>query len=206
MHGTVSRVGSVALVTLGFAVAAGAALAQTPGMAGNQSGSGYGPGYGMMYGAGAGYGFGPGMIGGAPGFGPGMMQGWGGGRGGWGPGGIQNRLDAVKAELKITAAETAAWNTYEAAITSAHKAFWNGMQPLWQSGGNGAWTPDQRFQRMDQMVGLMRQRYQQEKQAADALVSHLTPYQQGQAQEILPGLAGWGTGRGCGVPWGGPGA
>lgn len=98
---------------------------------------GYGPGSGNCfygeYGQGAmGYGgwgphmgFGPGLRGGyySGGMGPGMMGYGGGPRGGFGPGaargwggpasGIDARLAAIKAELKITADQESAWQIYE---------------------------------------------------------------------------------------------
>ncbi|MDE1907052.1 MAG: Spy/CpxP family protein refolding chaperone [Rhodospirillales bacterium] len=178
-------VGLAAVV--GFAVIANVAAAQM----------GSGPGGGSYGGA---------MMNNYPAMGPGMMQGWGGNGQevpGAGPGvSIQNRLDALKTELNITAAEADAWNSYVSAVTAARNNAWSGMQPFWQSAGNGAWNPDQRFAAMDKMVALMKQNYDQEKQAADTLMPHLTPFQQGQAKEILPGKAAWGP-RGM---WGGMGS
>ncbi len=166
----------------------------------------------------AGYGYGPGMMGGGWGAGPGMMQGWNGKAGagmmgGWGGSGpgfghwggpavpIADRLAALKDELNITAGETDAWNTYAAAVTTADKSFVDGMKALWQPPASGAMTPDQRFDAMNKMVALMKQGYDQKKAAADALMPHLTPYQQGQASEVLPGLAA--RHRGCGMMNGG---
>lgn len=160
-----------------------------------------------------GYGYGPGMMGGGWGGGPGVMPGWGGKPGSgmmgswggpgsgpshWGGPAISSadRLAALKDELNISAGETDAWNTYAAAVTAADKSFADGAGSLWHAPASGAMTPDQRFDAMNKMVALMKQSYDQKKAAADALMPHLTQFQQGQASELLPGLAtrrgGWG--------------
>jgi hypothetical protein len=95
----------------------------------------------------------------------------------------------LKDELKITADEADAWNTYATAVTAAEREARTGMKSLWQATANGPMTPDQRFDAMSKKVALMKQNYDEKKAAADAFVKHLTPYQQGQASEILPGLA-----------------
>ncbi len=176
---SISRKAASIVAMLGLTAFAGVAEAQIVGSSGGGAGQGYG--YGMMYGY--------------PGAGPGIMEGWGGNSHGapWGGRGysIQNRLDALKTELNITASEADAWNNYASAVTSARKDAWSGMRSIWRSSGGGAWDQDQRFAAMDQMVALMKLGYEQEKKAAAALMPHLTPYQQGQAKEILPGLGGW---------------
>jgi hypothetical protein len=96
-----------------------------------------------------------------------------------------------------------AWNTYTAAVTAAHDKLWDGMKSVWQPAASGAMTSDQRFDAMNKMIALMRQSYDQNKDAAAALMPHLTPYQQGQASEILPGLAAPRGGHGYGPMWGG---
>ena len=199
--------GFAAFVVIGLAFAGmtPAALAQASGTAAStptaqpDEPQGYGYGSSMM---GGGWGGGPGMMpgwGGKPG--SGMMDGWGGpgaGPGHWGGPAVSiaDRLAALKDELNITAGETDAWNTYAAAVTAADKSFADGMKSLWHPPASGAVTPDQRFDTMTKMVALMKQAYDQKKAAADALMTHLTQYQQGQASEILPGLAtrrgGWG--------------
>jgi hypothetical protein len=202
MNRILRGVGGGAVAALGFAAMATMALAQMPeGPPSNDAGqqtSGYG--YQMMEGY-------PGP-GGYPGMGPGMMGGWGGGQGPgarWSGEGfpVAGRLAGLKNELNITAGEADAWNTYAAAVTAAHGQLRDGIRALWQSAANGEAMPDQRFAAMDKMVALMKQGYEQEKKAADALMPHLTPYQQGQAKETLPGLAAWGPGSACGPMWGG---
>lgn len=117
-----TRIAAVALAGTALAVA-GSTFAHPggPGM-----GYGAGPGYGMGYGMGPGYGMGYGM---GPGYGmhhgpgPGMWQGMGPGRWlGMGPQGPMTpdaagaRLDALKAELKITPAQETAWQAYAGVI------------------------------------------------------------------------------------------
>ena len=153
---------------------------------------------------------------GPAGYGPGMMDGGMMG-GGWcekpGPGdrgepavSIADRLAALKDEMNITAGENDDWNTYAAAVTAADKGFADGASSLWHPPAGGAMTTDERFDAMTKMVALMKQAYDQKKAAADALLPHLTQYQQGQASEILPGLAtrrgGWGM-KGGGMMGGG---
>jgi hypothetical protein len=116
---------------------------------------------------------------------------------------IADRLARLKSQLNITAKETDAWNTYAAAVTATDSRFRDGMKALWKPAANGAMTPDQRFDAMSKMVALMKRSYDQKKAAANALLPHLTPYQQGQASEILPGLATWRDGRGWGPMEGG---
>ncbi|MBB5373118.1 Spy/CpxP family protein refolding chaperone [Acidocella aromatica] len=192
-----------------------AALAQASGTAASpptaqpEEPAGYGYGPGMMGGS---WGDGLGMMGGGmmPGWGgkpwPGMMGGWGGpgtGPGHWGGPAVSiaDRLAALKDELNITAGETDAWNTYAAAVTAADQSFADGVKSLWHPPASGAVTPDQRFDTMTKMVALMKQGYDQKKAAADALMPHLTQYQQGQASEILPGLATRHGGRGMMGGW-----
>jgi hypothetical protein len=164
MSETSRRLGALGAAVLGVAGIATVALAQTPDAAA------------------------PGCR---HGMGPGMMGGFGGPDGRWGGShvSIADRLPALKDELKITADETDAWNTYAAAVTAAEREARTRMKSLWQAPANGPMTPDQRFDAMSKKVALMKQNYDQKKAAADALLKHLTPYQQGQASEILPGLA-----------------
>jgi hypothetical protein len=65
---------------------------------------------------------------------------------------------------------------------------------------------------MSQMIALRKQNFDDQKAAADALLTKLTPYQSGQASVILPGLAqgggfqgGYGNAMGFGGYGMGPG-
>lgn len=92
-------------------------------------GGGWGPGYGMGQGMGPGMGYGMGYgmgHGMGPGMGPGMGRGMGPGMGpgmgrGMGPADMTAaataRTSQLKADLKITQAQEAAWKAYETAVT-----------------------------------------------------------------------------------------
>jgi hypothetical protein len=194
MNKTSHRLGGLGIALLGVAGIATVALAQTPNAAPPESAGqvDQSTGPGMMGGY---YGMGPGMMGG---IGTGMMGRPGGPDGRWGGPkvSIADQLATLKDDLKITADETDAWNTYVAAVTAAEQGRVAGMRSLWQPTANRPMTPDERFDAMSKMVVLMKQNYEQKKAAADALLTHLTPYQQGQASEILPGLATRRGGRG----------
>jgi hypothetical protein len=204
--------GAAALVLTGFAAAS---LAQTPapGSAattdqGSSYGSGmmngYGPGYGAGMMGGPGGGFGQGMMGGAgPGYGPGMMNGFGPGHAwsGNGKATLADRFEALKQELKITSDEAPAWKAYTDAVTASDQSFFTAMKAAFSSNTKTAVTPDDRFALMSQMITLKKQNFDDQKTAAEALVAKLTPYQSGQAHEILPGLA-QGGGFGCGYGMG----
>jgi hypothetical protein len=141
--------------------AAGAALAQ-PGWG---PGMGYGPGMGMGYGGGGpGMGYGGGMGGG---WGPGMGGGWGAGMGygpgmgrGWGggfdtPAVAAARMAELKAQLKITSGQEAAWKAYEAAATqqaAAMQAMHTLMQSQFQAAQSGTANPDFATQRLALMA------------------------------------------------------
>ena len=153
---------------------------------GNAPVSGYGPGYGQ------------GMRGG--GYGPGMMRGRGphwAGKGGV-AGNVTARLDALKARLKITAAEEAAWKAYGDKVTAANKTLWDAMAGMHQPGMMWNATAEQRLAFMAQMIRLRQGELKEMRAAAEALVPHLTEFQKGQASEILPGLARGGFGA-CGM-------
>lgn len=203
--------GMAALMLTGFAASA---LAQTAGSgpaATTDQGSSYGPG--MMNGNGPGYG--AGMMGGpGGGFGPGMMGGFGQGYGsgmmnGFGPGhawsgnsrtAFADRFEALKQELKITSDQAPAWKTYTDAVTASDQSFFTAMKTTFGSNAKTAVTPDDRFAFMSKMITLKKQNFDDQKAAAEALAAKLTPYQSGQAHEILPGLAlGGGFGGGYGM-------
>jgi hypothetical protein len=136
------------------------------------------------------------------GYGPGMMGGNGQGQGAWsGRAGRQYsaaRLDALRQMLKITTAQQPAWNRYVKAVTDAHQQAWSGMQSVMRPGSMMSITPDQRFAYMQDMLDLRKKTFESEKSAAEALLPHLSEYQQGQASMVLPGLAQAGYGLGYG--------
>lgn len=208
------RVGLSSMAALMLTGFAASALAQTAGSAPaatTDQGSSYGPG--MMNGYVSGYG--AGMMGGSGGgFGPGMMGsgGLGDGRGmmnGFGPGrtwsgnsktAFADRSEALKQNLKITSDEAPAWKTYTDAVTASDQSFFAAMKTAFEPNNQAMATPDDRFTFMTKMIALKKQNFDLQKTAAEALVEKLTPYQSGQAHEILPGLAqGGGFGGGYGM-------
>ena len=101
---------------IAWAIAAAAAAASGLSLA-HPGGWGYGHGMGQGMGPGMGYGMGPGMgygmgRGMGPGMGPGMGWGMGGGFAG-SETAVAERLASLKSELKITAAQEAAWTALE---------------------------------------------------------------------------------------------
>lgn len=153
-------------ISLSLGLAPGLALAQGGPPAAAQ-GEGYGPGYGygpgMMrgYGPGPGYGHGRG-YGRGYGYGPGMM--WGGG-GGYGPGmmwgwaadpataenAIEGRLAFLKAELRITAQQSALWDKYAAAMRDSAKSMYERHRSLFERD----WADESLPQRLELREQLM---------------------------------------------------
>ncbi len=199
--------GVTALVLTGFAAASLAQPATTgPAATTDQTSNsgpgmmnGYGPGYGAGMMGGPNGGYGPGMMGGfGQGYGPGMMNGFGRGHAWSGNAkvALADRLEALKQELKITDDQGPAWKTYVDAVTASDQKFFAAIKTAFDPGTKAAVTPDDRFAFMSQMITLKKQNFDDQKAAAEALVAKLTPYQSGQAHEILPGLALGGGFRG----------
>ncbi len=179
--------GAATLILIGFAAAALAQPAANSATTTDQSGN-YWPG--MMGGPGSGVG--AGMMGAfGSGYGPGMMNGFGPGHvwSGNGKAVFANRFEALKQELKITSDEAPAWKAYVDAVTASDQKFFTAMKAAFEPNDKTAVTPDEQFTFMSQMIMLKKQNFDDQKAAAEALVAKLTPYQNGQAHEILPGLA-----------------
>ena len=149
---------------------------------------------GMMGGGGRGmmgYGSGPGMMMGR-GFGPGDMGGcsmMGMRRGAMTPGNetyAEGRIAFLKAELKITDAQDAAWNAYadtlranSQAMVSMHKQMADTFQ---QKDHSVTQMLDFRIQAMRSRLAAL----EAMKPATDALYKALTPEQQKKADDMLP--------------------
>lgn len=134
----------------------------------------------------------PGMMGGTGGgYQQGMMNGYGAGyqSSDNGQSALADRFAILKQELKITSDQESAWKTYTDAATAADQTLLAAMRSATQTATATPMTPDRRFDLMNQMVALQKQTYDDQKKAADALLSKLTPYQSGQASMVLPGLA-----------------
>lgn len=130
------------------------------------------------------------------GMGPGGM---GGGMGG----GMMGRfgdpatyLAGIKAELRITEAQEAAWKTYAEAVSGAAGQMQAMHQTMWEAMGTATW--EERRDMMNRAFQARQQAFQIVHDAAQALLPSLTDYQKGKAEYILPGLARRGMGRGMG--------
>jgi hypothetical protein len=167
-------------------------------------GGGYGPGgmYGMQ-----------GRMGGGMYGGPGMHRGWGPGRqGGWGPGmqgggapgmggwGLgpragfgagpldAGRIDALKTELAITAAQEPAWTKYTDAVKTAATALQSARDSV-DTEAVGRMTPTERFTLMTRLRSERHKQIDAVHAAAAELLATLDETQKAKAFDRLPGLA-----------------
>lgn len=185
---TTTQLAAVSLAVLSFALA-GAVSAH--------------PGYGMGAGAGMGPGAGAGpCMGAGPATGPGMGMGMGPGMVGRGPDAatVGARFDALKAEIKITAAQEAAWQAYVTVVqqqAEQRQALRTQMQAQMQD-PQAAATVDRAAQY--EAMSKLRETHLAARQAAlNDLVAVLTPEQKAVAEQRLaagPGhrmaMRGWG--------------
>lgn len=176
---------SVALVA---AIAiSGTALSQ--GAPGPGPGPGRGPGdrgWGMW----GGDMMGPGMM-----VGPGMM-GWGMQRGpfGRGPEGmldrVEGRLAFVKAELKITEAQTAAWNDFASAVRGGAKQHNERMRAAFKDGAEK--TLLERLDLQEQLMTARVEEIKQVKGSFKALYGQLSEEQKREADHLVLPMVGMG--------------
>jgi Spy/CpxP family protein refolding chaperone len=161
-------------------------------------GGSWGPGQGMGYGMGPGYGMGSGMGPGhgmGPGMGPGMGR-------GMGPAADMTaaataRTSQLKAELKITPAQEAAWKAYEAAVTqqaSAMQAMRTQMQALMQN-APATTAPDWAAQR-EAMFKQRQAGMQAHTAAVKELYAVLTPEQRAIVDRNMGPMGGYRMGGG----------
>jgi hypothetical protein len=201
------RVLIIGAVTTAAVLAGGWALAQSvdhgpggfgaPFMQGHGSG-GMGPGMMQHMGQGMGPGMAKGMMqhrGG--GMGPGMMQ------GGAGPTPFDPaRLETLKTDLGITAAQEPAWTKYAKTLQDAAatmKTTREGVDPDTVS----KMTPQDRFAFVTKIREQAQKQFAAVKTAAEELLATLDDTQKAKAQQTLPGLAfGPGTTHAAGM--GGP--
>jgi hypothetical protein len=171
-------IGGVAAATI---LAGGWALAQS-------AGHGHGPG-----------GFGPGGMMGMHGqmgagmhgqMGPGM-HGQMGHRMHGGPGLTQfdpARIDSLKTELAITAAQEPAWTTYAKAVADAATVMTTARAEI-DPATVGKMNPQDRFAFVTKMREQGQKQFDAVKTAANELLATLDDAQKAKAQDILPGLA-----------------
>lgn len=190
-------ISAIAVTTV---LAGGWALAQSVG----QGPMGFGPPFmrghgpdGMGPGMMRGMGHGPGMMQGMDhGMGPGMMKGHGMMKG-MGPGMMHGRaglgidaaqLEALKTELKITAAQEQAWSKYAKAVQDAAATMKTTRESV-DPEAVSKMTPADRYAFVSKMREQAQTQFGAVKAAADELLAILDPSQKSQAMQILPGLA-----------------
>ena len=189
MKKKVLLIGGIAAATL---LAGGWALAQSAGH--GHGGMGQGGMHGMH-----GH-MGPGMHG---------QMGQGGMHGQMGPGMMQRgfgqtfadpaRIDTLKTELGITAAQEPAWTKYAKALTDAATTTQLARENV-DRDTVSKMTPAERFAFVSKMREQRQAQFETVKTAADELLATLDETQKAEAREILPGLAfGAGTMRGAGL-------
>ena len=143
------------------------------------AGPGAAPGSGPCMGAG----YGPGM-----GIGPGMR---GHGPGGWDAEAVGARLDALKAELRITATQANAWQAY-AGVVQQHaeqrQALRTQMWTQMQDPQTAATVDRAAFH--EAMQALRQQHWDERQAALDGLYAVLTPKQKALAEQRLAGGPG----------------
>jgi hypothetical protein len=203
-------IGAVAVTAV---LVGGWALAQTPGPGGFRPPfmQGHGPGGmgpGMMQHMGPamgkgmmqhkGGGMGPGMMKMGHGMGPGMMH------GGAGPTQFDPaRLDTLKTELGITAAQEPAWTKYAQAVrdaATAMKTTREGVNPEAVS----KLSPQERVAFVTKIREQAQTQFETVKTAAEELLAALDDAQKAKARNTLPGLGGFGPGAMRGAGMGGP--
>ena len=170
---------SVAAVTLAVASAFAAQGGAGPG-------PGAGPGTGPCLGAGPGMGYGPGM---GMGYGPGLH---GHGPGGWDAEAVGARLDALKAELRITAAQGNAWQAF-AGLAQQHVEQRQALRTqLWTQMQDPQTAATLDRAAFHEAMRTLRQQQWDERQAAlDGLYAVLTPKQKALAEQRLAGGPGY---------------
>ena len=144
-------------------------------------------------------GMGPGMMKGmGHGMGPGMMKGMGHGMKGAGPGMMHGgsglafadpaRIDALKAELAITAAQGPAWTRYAKALQDAAAKMTATREGI-DRDAMSKMTPSDRFALVTKMREQGQSQFGSVKTAAEELLATLDASQKAKANDTLPGLA-----------------
>jgi hypothetical protein len=157
----------------------------------SQGGPGPGPGRGPGE-----RGWGPGMMGwDGEMTGPGMM-GWGMRRGFWGRGPegmldrVEGRLAFVKAEFKITEAQTPAWNELAAAIRSAAKQHNERMRSAFKDASER--TLPERLDLQEQLMTARIEEIKQVRGSLKTLYAQLSEEQKREADHVVLPMVGMG--------------
>jgi hypothetical protein len=114
----------------------------------------------------------------------------------WGPQNMADRIDGrlafIKAELKITEAQTAAWTRFADAIKVAAQRMSTQMQER-MSGSNAAQTLGDRLERQENALSTRLEEVKQIRAAYKDLAAALTDAQKKEADQILLPMTGMGT-------------
>jgi hypothetical protein len=177
----INVMGKVASVVVVVAVVGSAAMAQGPGRMGERGwgmGNDDGPGYGMM------------------GWGPrwGMWRGRGPD---WMVDRVEGRLAFIKAELKVTEAQSSAWNELAGAIRTAAKNHNERMRAVF-SGAEAAKTLPERIEAQEQFMTARLEEIKQVKGSLNKLYALLSDEQKKEADQVVLPMVGMGG------PWGRP--
>lgn len=153
---------------------------------------------------------GPGMMGSDRGGywgGPGMgwhMWGRSGDRWGAGPDGmldrVEGRLAFLKTELKITEAQSSAWNMVTSAIRDSAKRRNEGMKAIWSDDDKAKSLLD-RLQLHEQFMTARLHEIKQLKAAWSDLYGQLSEDQKKEADGLVIPMMGMGMGFGGGMGW-----
>jgi hypothetical protein len=177
----VKRATIVPLTTMMLATAATAVMAQGgPGMMGDRGGNWGGPGMGWH------------------------MWGGRGGRWGAGPDGmldrVEGRLAFLKTELKITEAQSSAWNKVASAIRDSAKSRNERMKAIW-SDEDKAKSLLERLELHEQFMTVRLDEIKQLKAAWNDLYGQLSDDQKKEADGVVIPMMGMGMGGGPGMGW-----
>jgi len=141
------------------------------------------------------------------GMGRGMMgdYGWGGGMMGYGPDAMMDRIDGrlafLKTELKITDAQSAAWDDFAKVLrqtSETHNEMMLSMMKDLQDGSFFKKPLPERLQYQETMMGARVEDIKSVRSAVDKLYSQLDDTQKKAADEIVLPMMGMGMGRGMG--------
>jgi Spy/CpxP family protein refolding chaperone len=118
------------------------------------------------------------MMGPGSGRGPGMMGGFGN---------TESYLASLKAELGINASQEAAWKDYADTVSGIQTQMQGLHQTMFDAMGTASW--EERRDMMNRMFQARQQAFDTVHEAANKLMTVLTPAQQTKARRTLPGLA-----------------
>lgn len=137
------------------------------------------------------------------GMGGGMMGGWGGGMMDYGPDSVMDRIDGrlafMRAELKITEAQNAAWDDFAKVVrqtADTHNKFMESMRKEMQDGSFFKKPLPERLQYQQTMMESRVEDVKTIREALDKLYSQLDESQKKSADEIVLPMMGMGMGRG----------